>query len=196
MGINVYLQRVRISYLIFIVIALYLVILGADLLRQETADSQGISSADVLGKGGLGTSMATVHMDSLGLFSPHSDSFCDDSEVFVPLWADATLGFCIERNERVASFWNQALQTCLRLDKRLPEPWEWQTACDNAGALGIQNMTNNYELASNFPSLTQINRVSGVGVAVFGAESCGTGSWHWLGSTPTNRPMHAFRCVH
>jgi len=110
-----------------------------------------ISSGGAAQGTALGSAMMTAYMDSLGLFRPHTSASCDAAtEAFVPLYPGATVGFCIEKNERPAQSWTNAIRTCLSVGKRLPEPFEWQVACDNAATLGLSNMTTGFEWASNF----------------------------------------------
>lgn len=143
----------------------------------------------------LGGSMATAYMVSQNMFSPHTNN-CAGTEAFVAIYSGATVGYCIDKNEQSAAYWTDAQRTCLAAGKRLPEPAEWQVACDQAGALGISNMTNNWEWASNFPLPMYGGSGSGVGAAIFGDGGCDRATWHWLGYYSGNRYSGAFRCVH
>ncbi len=142
----------------------------------------------------LGSAMMIAHMENLGLFEPHINN-CASDEAFVPLYSGASLGFCIEKNERTAAVWTDAIRTCLSLGKRLPEPWEWQVACDAAGSLGIINMTNNWEWASNFAMPMYTGSYYGVGAPVFGYGGCNYASWRWVGYHSGSRDSPPFRCV-
>jgi hypothetical protein len=145
----------------------------------------------------LGTAMMTAYMDSIGLFRPHTNTCNATTEAFVPLYSGATVGFCIEKNESPVASWTEAIRTCLSLGKRLPEPWEWQVACDNATTLGLFNMTNNWEWASNFAlPIYYGGSTAGVAAAVFGNSGCNYASWDWLGNNLIGaRAFAAFRCV-
>jgi hypothetical protein len=147
------------------------------------------------GYSALGTAMMTAYMDSIGLFRPHGNN-CSASEAFVPLWSGASVGYCIEKTERAGAYWTDAIRTCLSVGKRLPEPWEWQVACDNAATLGLSNMTNNWEWASNFALPMSDGSFYGAGAAVFGNGGCNRADWGWLGTNTGYRASLAFRCVH
>jgi len=153
-------------------------------------------SGGILQGSALGTAMMTAYMDSIGLFRPHGNNCDATTEAFVPLWSGASVGYCIEKDERPAAYWTDAIRTCLSLGKRLPEPWEWQVACDNATTLNIDKMINNWEWASNF-ALPMLYTGSNYGVdaAVFGNGGCNYAAWDWLGSNYGYRGSHAFRCV-
>lgn len=87
-----------------------------------------------------------------GLFRPHADT-CVTGEAFLPLGAGGTAGttgLCVEEDERSADHWEDARQTCAALGKRLPEPSEYKIACRLAGSLGLNDMTDDDEWASNF----------------------------------------------
>ena len=166
-----------------------------------TSDANGMANWQALPAGAsnggvsLGGSMATAFMVSQNMFAPHTDN-CASTEAFVPLYGGATVGFCIEKNERTIRFWSVAVQNCLAVGKRLPEPFEWQTACDQAGTLGLNDMKNNWEWASNFPLPMYDGSKFGIGVTVFGNGGCGSGLYTWLAYTTQNRSSQAFRCVH
>ena len=144
----------------------------------------------------LGSAMTTAYMDSVGLFTPHAYNKCNHStEAFIPLYTGCTVGYCIEKTERTTDNWTNAVRTCLAVGKRLPEPEEWQVACDLKGD-SILTMTDNWEWASNFALPMYVGSGSGMGAAIFGSSGCGYADWGWLGSSTGSRGTFAFRCVH
>lgn len=170
---------------------------GTDAANKDYVD-QAVAAS---GGGGTshgsasGTSVLTAYMDSVGLFSPHDAGVCDGTEAFVALFPGSTKGYCIEKNERTALFWTDAVRTCLSLGKRLPEAYEWQVACDNAGGLGMNDMLGNYEWAGNFAVWIT---GQGVGIPTFGGSTCGYSVEGWLainGTGSGNRSSQVFRCV-
>ncbi|MFI5203397.1 MAG: hypothetical protein ACHQF2_02785 [Flavobacteriales bacterium] len=62
--------------------------------------------------------------------------------------------YCIETNERVATFFWNAVETCNSINARLCTWGEWYYACVNAG-MGLQSMTNNYEFIDDASDHTQ-----------------------------------------
>ena len=142
----------------------------------------------------LGADMLTSYFDGQGLFTPHSNT-CDGTESFVALFSGASVGFCIEKNERSAQHWEDARKTCAANGKRLPEPGEWKDACQNAGALGLSAMVDNWEWASNFSLPVYDGSGYGVGSAVFGDGGCGFASWAWVGGNAGAEGSNGFRCV-
>mgnify|MGYP001569686908 CR=1 FL=1 len=174
---------------------------GDVLLSGGVNASPQWQNPSVLGTGGggggsaLGTAMMTAYMDSIGLFTPHANNCVVATEAFVPLFTGCTVGYCIEKSERTAAYWTNAVRTCLAAGKRLPESFEWQVACDNAGALGILTMTGNWEWASNFALPMYVVAGGGVCASVAGL-TCNYVAWSWLGDNTGTRSSFTFRCVH
>ena len=116
-----------------------------------TSDAGGTASWATTGGGGFQTNMATSYMNAMGMFTPHEDN-CDATEVFVPIFMGATVGFCMEKDHRGPTNYYYALHTCLGLGKRLPEVYEYQHANINESALGFPfGSFVNWEFISNFP---------------------------------------------
>jgi len=125
------------------------------------SDATGLASWSAQGGGGIGVSMATAYMNTNNMFTPHVND-CG-SDAFVPLFSGATVGFCMERDERPSHNWQTAVRTCLAAGKRLPEVWEFVYACENADVFGLNDMVINAEFASNFPQLQSYSYQGGSG---------------------------------
>jgi len=152
--------------------------------------------SDVVAEGvGTGADMWTRTFEQWGLFHPHDD-FCDSStEVFVSMGGTSNRGFCIEKNERTATTWEAARDDCATDKKRLPEPGEFRYACVNAA--GLNNMTDDYEWASNF-AVPQCHSTTACGVAVasFGNGGCGYGNFSYFGRSDTGSGVSfPYRCI-
>ena len=108
------------------------------------------------------------------------------------------IGYVIEKNERTASSWKLAKQTCLQNGMRLTEPFEWGLACTNAATWSLTAMTGNWEWASNF-SLPFIVYdgiyYNGVGSAIFGGTSCSYAGFDAVGNYYGNEASYVFRCA-
>jgi len=162
---------------------------GAGTLSWTTLSAGG---SDV---GGVGASMFTRYMLDNDMFTPHTNN-CDVTEAFVPLFTGATVGFCMEKDERAAAYWTNAVKACLAVGRRLPEPGEWQSACYQAGILNLNNMTGNWEWTSNFPLFLHSSSASGVASAIFGTAGCNNAVVDFLGNGNDFGGSQAFRCVH
>jgi hypothetical protein len=138
--------------------------------------------------------MLTNYFDKQGLFTAHSNN-CDGTESFVALFSGSSVGFCIEKNEHSAQYWEDARKTCAAAGKRLPEPGEWKDSCQNAGTLGLSDMTGNWEWASNFSLPMYDGNGNGVGSPVFGGSGCNHATWLWVGYGTGGENSGAFRCV-
>jgi len=166
-------------------------ILFFPLQQQANAQSEAV----------LGNVMLTTYMVSQNMFTPHSDNCGDDA--WVPLFSGATVGFCIEKNERAAINWIDAVRTCLQAGKRLPEPAEWQLSCYHAGTLGLLNMTNNFEWVSNFSqgynlvdaSSPQSDSPVKIAVTITGNGSCEKSSLGLLATGDETEDVVHYRCV-
>lgn len=161
------------------------------------SDASGLASWSAQGGGGgVGASMHTSYMNSNNMFTPHANDCGTDA--FVPLFDGATVGYCMERDERPSNYWSVAVRTCLEIGKRLPEQMEFETACENRVSLGLNGMIENSEWVSNFPT-TLVRVYEGVsgdlfveeGVYVARAGYYGS-CWSKLGMISTNS---SFRCV-
>ncbi len=122
-----------------------------------------------------GTDSWTIEMNRQGLFSVHRNTCTSSTEAFVPVVTGGEWGFCIEKSERTALNWLAARQACIDIGKRLPESSEFQHACNinTSASLGLTNMTNNWEWASNF---TVSENWSYYGVAGMNAPLMGNGA--------------------
>lgn len=143
----------------------------------------------------MGSDMWTTYFGDQSLFTPHTDN-CSASEAFVALYTGATLGFCIEEDERTAEAWEDARETCAQAGKRLPEPAEWKYACEDAGTLGLNNMTDDWEHASNFSYLGAVTGYVLI-AASMGNGSCIHSNIAYIANyTGGAASSFVFRCVH
>lgn len=156
---------------------------------------QGASAGSDMWSGILGTFNA---------YTPHGNNCDTATEAFVVIAPAYNLGYCIEKNERAASWWVWARNTCLNTSapgvpfKRLPEPAEFQWACDQAASLGLNNMTDNNEWVTNFlVSSGSSNGSSYINAPGMGLNGCDHGDADGRVATPQggNSSLH-FRCVH
>ena len=159
----------------------------------------GASSGGV----GAGASMLTAYMVSKNMFAPHENN-CG-SDAFIPLFTGAPVGFCIEKNERSAAYWIDAVRTCLSIGKRLPELPEWQIACKKASSLGISNMTGDWEWATNFTQSEYLDlSIDGafdsyvwVYGYLVGKDGCNNATYGVIMISKDNTATSkAYRCVH
>lgn len=132
-----------------------------------------------------------------GLFSPHAN-YCDSStEVFVAVGGTLD-GFCMDKNERSAANWSIAREGCAQDGKRLPEPMEFQFACNNPPS-GLINMTNNKEWVSNttftFHYYAGTVNVANIAAPVAGNGGCYFGNWDTIAPDHGVPVAHAYRCV-
>lgn len=161
-----------------------------------TSDASGLASwGPSKTRSSLGTTAATAYMDQNNMFEPHVNDCNGSTNIFIELFFGAGVGYCIDIDERPAENWNKAVATCLEDGMRLPEPWEWQTACDRNSllSLGLNNMENNEEWASNFPIPMYSFNYRSLGVVIF--ESCNVSGWRPVSSDNALRPSYNFRCV-
>ncbi|MCY4524711.1 MAG: hypothetical protein OXB84_08235 [Halobacteriovoraceae bacterium] len=108
------------------------------------------------------------------------------------------IGFIIEKNRRGHnSSWYLALETCLRLGMRLPEPYEWTSACNNHEDWLIQGMKefNKWEWVSNKSSPMIMHGSRFIGALAFGDESCDHAVYYPVGHEEGYDREIAFRCA-
>lgn len=108
------------------------------------------------------------------------------------------LGWIIERDQRTAAAWDAARVECLLIGMRLPEPFEWRISCVDAPTFGLNDMTGDWEWASNvaLPIRSPTGSASaGVGASTFGSVNCASGSNSWIGNSVHANNQHSFRCV-
>ena len=162
-----------------------------------------------VGVGSLGTDMTTQAMSGLRLFTPHRNN-CDDTttptEAFVKIYTNSNnvdFGFCIDIDEHSSGSkeWEDARLECLDDGKRLPEPGEFKLACDAAGTLGLNNMTDDWEWSSNYwlpHRLTYAISGSyhhGQITTRAGGGGCKAKANAWIGNTLSGSDSFVFRCV-
>ena len=107
------------------------------------------------------------------------------------------IGFVMEANERGAQLWNLAKIACTQINMRLPEPLEWQYACNNAGTWSLSTMTTNWEWASN-TTLSSYNggySYGGLFVTVLGSGGCNYSIGGWVGRYDATALSTNFRCA-
>lgn len=108
------------------------------------------------------------------------------------------LGWIIERDERTAAAWDAARVECLVIGMRLPEPFEWRISCVDAATFGLNDMTGDWEWASNvaFPVRSPTGAATaGVGVGIFGEVNCASASTAWVGTNTDVSNELTFRCL-
>ncbi len=145
---------------------------------------------------GLGSDMWTSAFARKGMFLLHTDD-CATGEAFVDLATD--MGYCIEEDERSAETWEEARQTCLENDMRLPEPAEYKYACTRRVALSLNDMVEDWEWASNFPhgfiDHSASYAPSGLQVAKLGNGGCSKGMVGEVATLLNGELSIPFRCV-
>lgn len=111
-------------------------------------------------------------------------------------------GWIVERAERSAKKWSEAVGTCLQLGFRLPEVFEFKFSCDNQNllVLGLQDMNDDFEWASNktvpmTDASAGASEVYSIAAPAMGGANC-LGGWDFVSraasSTTASLP---FRCV-
>ena len=159
------------------------------------SDASGTASwATTGGGGGFLTNMATSYMNAEGLYTPHEDN-CDATEAFVPIFMGASVGFCMDIDDRSEKHWYHAFMDCIDEGKRLPEYWEYKHACENDGALGLNSMANQ-AFMSNFPLRMDHNYISsGTSFDYLGILIHKVGSCQESKIESTNFFYSRYRCV-
>ena len=109
------------------------------------------------------------------------------------------LGWVIERFERDAGTqvtWYTARLECLKDGMRLPEPFEWRVACDDAATFAINDMEDSWEWSSNSVE-GDLTAGSGafVSAVIMGNGSCAHGSQGSASSGTGSSTPHEYRCV-
>ena len=142
-----------------------------------------------------GVDMWSRAFEQWGLFTPHVNDCDSSTEVFIQVAGTNSRGFCMDKNERAALKWTAARDDCAADQKRLPEPAEFQVACDNPPA-GLTNMTDALEWVGNFP-MVHSGSVSGDGTvaSTAGNGSCGMGSWGSVAMNSGSPSTNEYRCV-
>lgn len=139
-------------------------------------------------------------MGGLRLFTPHRDN-CDTTEVFVEVYTDdnsVQFGFCIDKDEHSsgAKQWEEARDICVSEGKRLPEPGEYKFACNNA--TGLNNMTDDWEFASNFARSWRDSfggNVTGAVTVAAGNGGCPRLTQPLVANALGGKDTMVFRCV-
>jgi hypothetical protein len=142
-----------------------------------------------------GANMWTETFKSQGLYQAHSNN-CSGSETFFPLYSGASIGFCMENDERSAAIFSDAIADCAHDGKRLPEPLEWKVACQ-AGTLN--DMTGAWEWVENTPRYYKNASYKSYFAMVAGYSSCIDITAAVVmseSSTGYSEQSIAYRCVH
>ena len=84
--------------------------------------------------------------------------------------------YCIEPTERPASDFFGSGLSCAIVDRRLCTWGEWYAACQQATALGLVGMTNNYEWTNNTSNENNSVRITGQGLCESVGNGLATGS--------------------
>lgn len=104
------------------------------------------------------------------------------------------IGFVIERNQRAAVNWEDARLNCRLASLRLPEPFEFLYSCNNAGTFGLNNMTGDWEWASN-GVIPLVGSVAAVVASALGEINCNSGSFGWVATNNEAPSSFTYRCV-
>ena len=104
------------------------------------------------------------------------------------------IGWVIERDERAASSWTNARVACLMHGMRLPEPMEWQYTCEQSMVFGVNNMTGNWEWASN-QSQSEFATEGRTVAAVSGDQGCSYAGFSNLGNNSGLQSERYYRCA-
>lgn len=103
----------------------------------------------------------------------------------------------MEKDERSSATWEAARDDCAEDKKRLPEPGEFKWACKNV--TGLNDMTNDYEWASNYVQgyLTGSGNGNGVASIQMGNGNCVTANTGWVAYSiaPGTETSRVYRCV-
>jgi hypothetical protein len=137
------------------------------------------------------------------LFVPHKNSgntACDaNTEVFVTMGQNGTggnTGYCIEKDQRSADYYDNARQTCAGLGKRLSEVVEFIFACVNYGG-SLNNMTDDQEWAGNIPTTqSYASSFQGAFGNTVGNTGCRKAAMGVIGDYYLSAATYTFRCVH
>jgi len=107
------------------------------------------------------------------------------------------IGWIIEQTVRPRLFWEEARMECLLAGMRLPEPFEWLYSCKHAAELGLADIGDELEWASNTAGTEDTDSGSTLHVpALSKANNCQEGGGGFAASRGgTGAFMHGFRCV-
>lgn len=106
------------------------------------------------------------------------------------------VGWIIETEERGNGSWTLAKASCLMSGRRLPEPFEFQFTCLNAGILGVEEMTDGLgEWASNQSFVGFVGAASGAVTVVMGDNSCDFGSISAIARNIVPTDSNEYRCA-
>lgn len=104
-------------------------------------------------------------------------------------------GWIIERDERAAAPWEEALLTCLLADMRLPEVFELKLSCRRDVTLGLNDLRDDNEWSANRTIPISNETGGGAGVPTVGGQDCIGGGWGWLLHNDGFESTVPFRCV-
>ncbi len=107
-------------------------------------------------------------------------------------------GWIVERFERNAgqlADWTTARVTCLMEGMRLPEPFELQFTCDNAGLFAVSDLVTSTEWATNHADLVAYPSTHGAGILAKSGNSCDSFSWAFAGRSTGQRAALSYRCA-
>ena len=108
------------------------------------------------------------------------------------------IGWIIERLERdsgTTESWSAARLNCLKDGLRLPEAFEWQISCDNAGLFGISHMTDDWEWAANTAHPDVEGPTVYAASLIFGNGSCDFAAYGSIGRSDGIRSSNVYRCA-
>lgn len=129
-----------------------------------------------------------VMFDIHAIGEPTAGGFC----------APGDTGWVIERFERLGGTtrtWTDARVECLLDGMRLPEPFEFQFACNNAALFALDSMTDDSEWASNATQLDTNPGLGFVAAIVLGAGACSDGTRGSVARGDTIQNQYPVRCV-
>jgi len=81
--------------------------------------------------------------------------------------------FCIDINENTQKSWQASASECVAEGKRMCSMAEWIGACNIAGTLGLNNMTNNHEYVDEYWVMNYTNGNYYSSYVSVGSGSCG-----------------------
>jgi hypothetical protein len=107
------------------------------------------------------------------------------------------VGWIIEQTARPRLFWEEARTECLLVGMRLPEPFEWLYSCKHAAELGLTDIGDDFEWASNTAVTENTDSGSTLRVpALSKANNCQEGGSGFAASCGgTGAVTNGFRCV-
>ena len=102
-------------------------------------------------------------------------------------------GFIIEKYQRWQTSWAKAQLECLRHGMRLPNPFEWERACEHAEEWAINGMKDEWASNEKFP--LEKNGIRGTATIAFRSSGCNDIEFPWTAMEVGFANERAFRCA-